>query len=242
MAKRNRWIPFGWLPGHWGLEGSLRERARIEYEYDGDDRTIKLLELEEPTKETQKKILTLKVSNGMIDDHEFQMAIIDIETKDDPIANQLAKLKLDYDQGKISIHQYEIKSAELEHGSESIEYKLALLKQQVALGEINDFEYEKKVATVLNQPWIKVVDSSYTPEAGIDGFSFDLDYNRIFVQYLKEHGYTGLTDDEVVEEWFNDVSKSELANEIEADFSIPKTTIVKEDISTQDGKTIKKFS
>lgn len=242
MAKRNRWIPFGWLPGHWGLEGSLRERARIEYEYDGDDRAIKLLELEEPTKETQKKILTLKVSNGMIDDHEFQMAIIDIETKDDPIANQLAKLKLDYDQGKISIHQYEIKSAELEHGSESIEYKLALLKQQVALGEINDFEYEKKVATVLNQPWIKVVDSSYTPEAGIDGFSFDLDYNRIFVQYLKEHGYTGLTDDEVVEEWFNDVSKSELANEIEADFSIPKTTIVKEDISTQDGKTIKKFS
>lgn len=242
MAKRNRWIPFGWLPGHWGLDGSLRERARIEYEYDGADRTIKLLELEEPTKENQKKILTLKVSNGMIDDHEFQMAIIDIETKDDPIANQLAKLKLDYDQGKISIHQYEIKSAELEHGAESIEYKLALLKQQVTLGEINDYEYEKKVATVLNQPWIKVVDSSYSPEAGIDGFSFELDYNRIFVQYLKEHGYTGLTDDEVVEEWFNDVSKTEFASEVEANYTIPKTTIVKEDVKTHDGKEVKKFS
>lgn len=27
-------IPFGWLPGHWGLKGKSRERAEIEYTYD----------------------------------------------------------------------------------------------------------------------------------------------------------------------------------------------------------------
>lgn len=242
MAKRKRWIPFGWLPGHWGLEGSIRERARIEYEYDGIDRDIKLLELGEPTKETKKKILTLKAEAGVIDDHEFQISMIDIETSDNPMANQLAKLKLDYDQGKISLHQYDLKCAELEHGPESTEYKLAILKQQVMLGEITDHEYEKKVATVLDQPWIKVVNSSYDPEDGIDGFSFDLDYNKVFVQYLKQHGYTGLTDEEIVEEWFNDVSKTEFASEVEANYTIPKTTIVKEDVKTHDGKEVKKFS
>ncbi|MCK9532206.1 MAG: hypothetical protein M0R77_16850 [Gammaproteobacteria bacterium] len=242
MAKRKRWIPFGWLPGHWGLEGKVRDQARIAYEYDGTDREIKLLELEEPTKERKKTILNLKASSGMIDDHEFQMAMIDIETSDDPTANQLAKLKLDYDQGKISIHQYELKKAEFEYGETSTEYKLAVLKQQVTLGEISNFEYEKKVATVLEQPWIKVVSSSYEPEDGIDGFSFELDYNHLFVQYLKQNGYTGLVDDEIVEEWFNDVSKTEMANEIEADYTIPKTTIVKEAAKTQDGKEVKKFS
>src|SRR3546814_10368708 len=67
---RARWIPFGWLPGHWGLEGKVRDQARIAYEYDGTDREIKLLELEEPTKERKKTILNLKASSGMIDDHE----------------------------------------------------------------------------------------------------------------------------------------------------------------------------
>ena len=46
MAKINRILPFGWLPGHWGLAGDTRERARIEYEYDGFDRESQLLELE----------------------------------------------------------------------------------------------------------------------------------------------------------------------------------------------------
>ena len=61
------------------------------------------------------------------------------------------------------------------------------------------------------------------------------------MQYLKENGYTGLNDDEVVEEWFNDVSKSEYANEIEADFTLPKTTITRESVKTQGGKNVKKF-
>lgn len=242
MAKRNRWLPFGWLPGHWGLDGKIRQQARIEYEYDGVDKDIKLLELEEPTKEIKKKILNLKATSGLITDDEFQTSIIDIETEDNPSANLLAKLKLDYDQGKISVHQYELKKAEIEHGDNSTEYKLAILKQQVTLGEISDFEYEKKVATVLEQPWIKVVSSKYEPEDGIDGFSFQLDYNHYFVQYLKQNGYAGINDDEIVEEWFNDVSKTEMAAEIEADYTIPKTTIVKEDANTKDGKVVKKFS
>lgn len=242
MAKIKRWIPFGWLPGHWGLAGKTRQQARVEYEYNGVDREIKLLELEEQTKEVKKKILNLKSTSGMIDDHTYQTSIIDIETEDDPNANLLAKLKLDYDQGKISLHQFELKKAEIEFGADSLEYKLAILKQQHLLGEIGDFEYEKKVATVLDQPWIKVVHSSYDPEGGVDGFSFQLDYNQHFVQYLRQHGYAGIVDEEIVEEWFNDVSKSELANEIEADFTLPKTSILKEEVNTQDGKTVKRFS
>ena len=35
-------IPFGWLPGHWGLKGKTKERARAEYELEGYDLEIAL--------------------------------------------------------------------------------------------------------------------------------------------------------------------------------------------------------
>lgn len=242
MAKRNRLLPFGWLPGHWGLSGEIRERARIDYEYDGYDREIMLLNLERPSKDVSKEKLNVKLRYEVIDDYEYQQGIIDIETEGDETKNQMAKLKLDYDQGRITAPQYQIKSVELEHGSESDEYKVELLKQQLAQGELTQHEFEKKVATLLEQPWVRVVNSAYEPEMGIDGFTFELDYNSVFVQYLKEHGYTGVADDQVVEDWFNDVSKAEMAAEIESDYTIPKTTISKEIAQTSTGKEVKKFS
>lgn len=242
MAKINRLFPFGWLPGHWGLSGEIRERAKIEYEYDGYEREVKLLKLKKITKEVEKELLEVERKYDVIDDYEYQQGIIDIETQHDPIKNQLTKLKLDYDQARISAPQYTLKKAELEHGVDSDEYKIELLKQQYDSGDLSEFEFEKKVATLLDQPWIKVVHSSYDPEHGIDGFSFELDYNKVFVQYLKENGYTGLNDEEIVEQWFDDVSKTELANEIEADYTIPKTKISQEPATTAAGKNVKKFS
>lgn len=241
MARIKRWLPFGWLPGHWGLYGELKDRAQIEYYYDGYDREIQLLDLKKPSKEVSKEKLDVKYHYGVIDDYAYQQGIIDIETEGDPVKNQLAKLKLDYDQGKVTAPQYQLKSIELEKGKDSDEYKVEVLQQQFQMGEITQFEFEKKVATLLDQPWIKVVQSSYDPDLGVDGFTFELDYNSVFVQYLKEHGYTGLTDADIVEDWFNDVSKTELAAELE-DFTVPKTKISSEAVKTQAGKEVKKFS
>jgi hypothetical protein len=242
MAKKFKLIPFGWLPGHWGLVGELKDRALIEYYYDGYDKEILLLDLKKPSKEIEKEKLNVKHQYQLIDSYEYQQGIIDIETADDPVKNQLAKLKLDYDQGRLTAHQYMLKSAEIEHGTESDEYKIEILKQQRDLLEISQFEFEKKVATLLDQPWIKVVTSSYEPEMGIDGFTFELDYNAVFVRFLKENGYIGLNDDDIVESWFNDVSKTELEAELENDFTIPKTKISSEAIKTKDGKEVKRFS
>lgn len=242
MAKINRLIPFGWLPGHWGLSGETRKRAKIEYEYDGYDREIRLVDLHPESPDIKKKRLNIEYEYENIDEYEYQQSMIDIEIPDDVDKNKLAKLALDYDQGKIPKDSYNLKCAEIEHGTDSVEYKIANLTLKLNEGDLTELEYEKKVANVMEEPWIRVSSSSYDPEDGIDGFSFELDYNKFFVQYLKEHGYTGISDDEVVEEWFNDVSKSELATEIEADMSIPKTTISKEDVKTESGKPVRRFS
>lgn len=242
MAKTHRWLPFGWLPGHWGLSGETRERAKIEYEYDGFERDIKLIELADDSPERKKKLLKTKLEYQVIDDRDFQLGIIDIETEGDPVKNKLAKLTLDFDQDRISFDDYALTVAEVEFGKESVEFKLAEVEVMKNRNQLTDLEYEKKVATIKQEPWVRVASSSYDPQDGIDGFSFELDYNHFFLQFLKENGYTGLRDDEIVEEWFNDISKSELAAEIEADLSIPKTSIQQEPAKTESGKDVRKFS
>lgn len=242
MAKLNRWLPFGWLPGHWGLSGETRVRAKIEYEYDGYEREIKLIELAEDTPDRKKKILKTKLEHEVISDREFQLGIIDIETDGDPVKNKLAKLTLDYDQERIPFDEYALSVAEVEFGKESTEYALAEAEVMLNRKQITENEYEKKVATIKKEPWVRVASSSYDPQEGVDGFSFELDYNQFFLQFLKENGYTGLRDDEIVEEWFNDISKSELVAELEADMSIPKTSIQQENVKTESGKDVRKFS
>lgn len=45
MAKKKRLLPFGWLPGHWGLSGSMRELAKAEYELEGEELDRRKLEI-----------------------------------------------------------------------------------------------------------------------------------------------------------------------------------------------------
>jgi hypothetical protein len=45
MTKIKRIVPFGWVPGHWGLTGKLRERAEAEYTLIGEELDKKNIEI-----------------------------------------------------------------------------------------------------------------------------------------------------------------------------------------------------
>ncbi len=45
MAQIKRKIPFGTMPAHWGLKGKLRDIAKAEWEFDGEDLEYRLLEI-----------------------------------------------------------------------------------------------------------------------------------------------------------------------------------------------------
>ena len=91
---------------------------------------------------------------------------------------------------------------------------------------------EKEQATKDGKPWVKVLDTNVDQENPKYGY-FELDWNKPFVENLKEHGFSGNTDEEVVDHWF-----SVLCNTI-ADEATPLATdnaIVKEE-KREDGKT-----
>ena len=69
----------------------------------------------------------------------------------------------------------------------------------------------KKAATEGKEPWVAVLDTKVDPTNPRNGF-FELDWNEYFVLMLRNNGYTGIADEELVDQWFQDLCK-EIGND-----------------------------
>ena len=90
----------------------------------------------------------------------------------------------------------------------------------------------KEFATEAGEPYIKVLDTNVDPKNPKYGY-FELDWNEHFVNNLKTHGFSGNTDEEVVDHWFS-VLCNTIADEgttLASDNQIVKET------KREDGKT-----
>lgn len=63
---------------------------------------------------------------------------------------------------------------------------------------------EKDQATREGKPWVKVVKVEVDPANPSEGY-FELDWNDLFVTMLVNAGYVGKNNDEIVDQWFNDL-------------------------------------
>ncbi len=72
----------------------------------------------------------------------------------------------------------------------------------------------KERATRKGEPWVAVLDTHVNKDNPRNGF-FELDWNDIFVQQLKQAGYgfDGDPDEEIVDRWFRDLARNVLADE-----------------------------
>lgn len=78
--------------------------------------------------------------------------------------------------------------------------------------KISQADYDKKVAGIKSEPYVNVIKMDINPENATAGF-IELDWNDQFVKFLHENGYTGKSDEDVVNKWFNDVCKTVLLQE-----------------------------
>ncbi len=65
----------------------------------------------------------------------------------------------------------------------------------------------KELATERKEPWIAVLETHVNKENVRNGF-FELDWNEYFVLQLRSAGYTGATDEEIVDQWFNELCRN----------------------------------
>jgi hypothetical protein len=70
----------------------------------------------------------------------------------------------------------------------------------------------KELATEKKEPWVAVLDTHVNKENVRNGF-FELDWNEYFVLQLRSAGYTGESDEAIVDKWFQELCRGVGAEE-----------------------------
>ena len=89
-----------------------------------------------------------------------------------------------------------------------------LLKKENSNEEINELsneeirrktlELEKQEATKNGKPWVAVLDTQINADDIRNGF-FDLDWNNEFIEELLDAGYSGETNEQIIDAWFRTI-------------------------------------
>ena len=73
-------------------------------------------------------------------------------------------------------------------------------------------EAEKQAATERGEPWVAVLDTQVNPDNIRNGF-FELDWNNEFIEQLLDAGYSGETNEQIVDAWFRTIVMQMLEEE-----------------------------
>jgi len=72
---------------------------------------------------------------------------------------------------------------------------------------------DKELATINEEPYVNVLQMDVDPINPKKGF-VELDFNDFFVKMLSDNGYTGNSDEDIVNSWFNDLCRTILQQEM----------------------------
>jgi len=170
MSKNK--IPFGWMPGHWGLKGKTRLRAQAEYELSGMELDMRLVEI----------------------DHE------------DPVQLEIARLDVKLKHKQIDLYEYDVQSNTVRLKDDDLLPEV-LLDLELKHHRISKLEHDRKLADIRSEPWVNMPDIKWDPADPSRSY-FELDYNDHFVTFLRNNGYKGLSDDQIVESWLTEVCRA----------------------------------
>ena len=71
---------------------------------------------------------------------------------------------------------------------------------------------EKEEATANGKAWVAVLDTQVNPEDIKNGF-FEIDWNNQFIEELLDAGYSGETNEQIVDAWFRTIVTQMLQEE-----------------------------
>ena len=114
--------------------------------------------------------------------------------------------------GESKMDKLEAKFAALE--AEKVEAAAENVRLADELKAIQEAKSPKELATEADEPWVDVIETTFEdPDNPATGY-FELDWNKQFVNQLIEKGYSGRTDDDVIDQWFNDLCRGVIGDNI----------------------------
>lgn len=119
--------------------------------------------------------------------------------------------------GKINKYSGECEKIRLKFDPSTTDYKLAILELNANEGIITRKDFERFRADLLDEPYITVLESSYDPASGSSGLVIEFDWNKQWIDLLVSEGYSGRTEDDIIQSWFNELLKTMAVESVMAD-------------------------
>ena len=82
--------------------------------------------------------------------------------------------------------------------------------------ELKGIALDKKIADINEKPFVTVLKTHFDPNNPKQGY-FELDWNQTFIEMLNKNGYSGITEDETVNKWFDDLCKGIVLETMDSD-------------------------
>ena len=202
MSKLPYWV----YPSFWGLSGKTKERALAEYNLTGYELDFKLLEIDfEPeTKEYKQKRLVLLKKYKKISEIDFELEMLNLDhynhETNDYRYNRLYILK---QHNMISEEEYEFGILDV-MDKYSEEYKRKKLNLELQYNIITEQQHKREMSTLDGEEYFEILRGEWDPEQGM---IFEFDWNSVFLDNLRENGFRGETDSDLVNSWFDDVCR-----------------------------------
>lgn len=205
-------IPFKFLPSSWGLKGKTRDRAEAEYYLEGYELEQRLIDIEvkDPKQRLLQK-LEVDFKYHHIDEYQYDLSYAELVMTGDEL--EIERLNIDCHHKRISEYEALHAIAKIRHKNSREDLELAQAKIEYDYEQLDKLEYEMRCADIKKEPYIGLKESTYDPNEKLNGLRFEFVWNDLWIDMLRANGYTGATDDHVVEKWFNDICRSILEEE-----------------------------
>ena len=165
-----------------------------------------------------RAMVDLKIKYQLISDYEGEKEFITRTNSGDDLSKNL--LLLDVKFGRMTQEDYELACVwikypgaldDIKHPKYK-EAKLEDLEIRHRYNSLNYFDYRRAIADASNEPFIGVKTSEFDIETG--RLLIEYDWNVKFIELLRESGYSGQTDIDIVQSWMRIMNEYERMEDI----------------------------
>lgn len=147
----------------------------------------------------KKAELEYKYSGKELEKYLF---MLENENISDPeIKEQI--LKFDFELGNLTKKEFREQVLDL-FINDKVNFQIRELNFLYEDKQIEIDDYELELATIKEEPFIKLLDSKLEKNKGLDGLQLKVIWNEYFVDYLHLNGYVG-NEDEVIKQYIMDL-------------------------------------
>lgn len=166
----------------------------------------------------ERVMLDVDLKHGKITDYEHAKAVIEMDYE----GREREEHRLILEKRCGHINEYAYERSVLLLDEEGAAREIALLDLDLKHGKITDREHAKQTATLRDEPWVGVIDDGFDLSHGTNGLFFELDWNEKWIEYLRMEGYGGRTEEEIIEQWFEDTCRTYAAERSGSDEFEPR--------------------